>query len=57
MPKVAKTSNCKIKDIVERFSGEFSVSPANQLFCQICESVVKHEKTFFVESHRSSANA
>lgn len=54
MPKVAKTNACKLKDIVQKFNNEFSITPANALFCKICETTVKHEKTFFVESHRNS---
>jgi len=54
MPKVAKTKACKLKDIVQKFPDEFTITPANTLFCKICETTAKHEKLFFVESHKNS---
>ena len=54
MPKVATSSSNKVSKLVRQYPQEFSATPSNALFCKLCEQIVKHERTFFVESHRAS---
>jgi len=39
---------------VRKYPNEFSATPANNLRCQLCEVDVKYDKTFNVDSHRST---
>src|ERR1043165_6636918 len=55
MPKVAKSSSMKLREICDKFKGEFIVSPINNLYCKLCDCTVKYDKVHFVESHRQSA--
>lgn len=54
MPKVAVPSFAKVRAITQKYPREFISSEHNELFCQICCVVVKHEKMFFVDKHRST---
>ena len=54
MPKQAKSSTAKIRQICQVYPDEFSATPARDLRCNLCDMVVKCDKTFFVESHRKS---
>lgn len=55
MPKIAASDKLKVSSIVKQYPSEFSSSSGDKLYCKICECIVKHEKTFFVDSHRSTA--
>ena len=52
MPKVAQISINKINTNICKFRGEFIGTPSNELFCNICSTVVNHVKQFFVELWR-----
>ena len=48
MPKQAKSSTPKVRQICQEYSDEFSATLARDLRCNLCD------KKFFVESHRKS---
>ena len=54
MPKQAKSSAAKVKQICQEYPDEFSATPARDLRCNLCDVLVKCDKTFFVKSHRKS---
>ena len=54
MPKQAKSSTAKVRQICQEYPNEFSATPARDLRCNLCDVSVKCDKTFFVESHRKS---
>ena len=54
MPKQAKSSTAKIRQICQKYPDEFSATPARDLRCNLCNVLVKCDKKFFVESHRKS---
>ena len=54
MPKQAKSSTAKVKQICQEYPDEFSAIPARGLRCNLYDVFVKCDKTFFVESHRKS---
>ena len=54
MPKQAKSSTAKVRQICQKYPDEFSVTPARDLRCNLCDMLVKCDKKFFVESHRKS---
>ena len=54
MPKVSVKDCIKLKKFISDYPNEFSLAPTNELYCNFCECIVKHEKRFFVESHRKS---
>ena len=54
MPKQAKSSTAKVRQIFHEYPNEFLASPARDLRCKLCDVLVKCEKKFFVESHRKS---
>ena len=54
MPKQAKSSTAKVKQICQEYSDECSATPACDLRCNLCDVLVKCDKKFFVESHRNS---
>ena len=55
MPKIAQSPLSKANAYVAEFPEEFKKTPKNELYCFLCECVVKHEKRFFVTSHFSGA--
>ena len=55
MPKIAQSPLSKANAYVAEFPEEFKKTPKNELYCFLCECVVKHEKRFFVTSHLSAA--
>ena len=55
MPKFKQSNLSKINSIIARFPTEFSKTPAPELFCNICNCVVKCDKQFLVDSHRKTA--
>ena len=54
MPKQAKSSTAKVRQICQEYPNEFSAIPACDLRCNLCGVLVKCDKKFFVESHRKS---
>ena len=54
MPKQAKSSAAKVRQICQEYPDEFSATPARDLRCNLCDVLVKCHKKFFVESHRKS---
>ena len=54
MPKLAKSSTAKVRQIFQEYPDEFSATPALDLRCNLCDVLVKCNKKFFVESHRKS---
>ena len=54
MPKQAKSSTAKVRQICQEYLDEFSVTPARDLRCNLCDVLVKCSKKFFVESHQKS---
>ena len=54
MPKQAKSSTAKVRQICQEYPDEFSATPALDLRCNLCDVLVKCNKKFFVESHRKS---
>ena len=54
MPKQAKSSTAKVRQICQEYPDEFSATPVCDLRYNLCDVLVKCDKTFFVESHRKS---
>ena len=54
MPKQAKSSTAKVRQICLEYPDEFSATPARNVRYNLCEVLVKCDKKFFVESHRKS---
>ena len=54
MPKQAKSSTAKVRQICQEYPDEFSSTPARDLRCNLCDVLVKCDKKFFVESHRKT---
>ena len=54
MPKQAKSSTAKVKQICQEHPDEFLAIPARDLRCNLCDVLVKCDKKFFVESHRKN---
>ena len=52
MPKQAKSSTAKVRQICQEYPDEFSTTPACDLRCNLCDVLVKCDKKFFVESHQ-----
>jgi len=50
MPKVKLSSTTKNKAIGKDFE-EFTGTPNEKLYYQVCCCIVKHEKRFFLEQH------
>ena len=55
MPKIAQSPISKVNAYVAEFPEEFKKTHKNELYCFLCECVVKHEKRFFVTRHLSGA--
>ena len=51
MPKQAKSSTAKVRQICQEYPDEFSATPARYLRSNLCDMLVKCDKKFFVESH------
>ena len=51
MPKQAKSSTAKVRQLCQEYPDEFSTTPNRDLRCNL---LVKCDKKFFVESHRKS---
>ena len=56
MPKVKLSSTTKIKAIRKHFE-EFTATPNEELYCQVCCCIVEHKKRFLLNSVYSSREA
>ena len=56
MPKQAKSSTAKVRQICQEYPDEFSATPVRDLRCNLCDVLVKCDKKFFVESHQKVSN-
>ena len=54
MPKQAKPSAARVKEIWYQYPDEFGETPAGDLRCNFCDVLVKCDKNFFAESHQKS---
>ena len=54
MGKTANSQAVKAKRYVNQFPKEFTCNPRNELFCQLCATIVKCDKRFHVEQLTSS---
>ena len=54
MPKQAKSSTAKVRQICQEYPNEFSAAPDSNLRCNFCYVLVKCDKKLFVESHRKN---
>ena len=54
MPKQAKSSTAKVRQICQEYPDGFLATPARDLRCNLCDVLVKCDKKFFVESHQKS---
>ena len=55
MGKTADSQAVKAKRYVNQFPKKFTCNPRNELFCQLCATIVKCDKRFHVEQHRQTA--
>ena len=55
MPKVKQSYSSKVRNILHEYDSEFIATPKGELFCKVCDCVVKCDKKFMVGSHRGSA--
>ena len=55
MGKTAESKVVKTKRYVKQYFQEFSCNPQNDLYCQLCSTIVRCDKRFHVEQHRQSA--
>ena len=54
MGKTAKSKVVKTKRYVKQYPQEFSCDPQNDLYCQLCATIIRCDKSFHVEQHRKS---
>ena len=54
MPKQAKYSTAKVRQICQEYSDKLLATPASDLQCHLCDVLVKCDKKFFAESHQKS---
>ena len=55
MGKTADSQAVKAKRHVNQFTKELTCNLRNELFCQLCATIVKGDKRFHVEQHRQIA--
>ena len=55
MGKTTDSQAVKAKRYVNQFPKEFTSNSQNELFCQLCATIVKCDKRFHVEQHRQTA--
>ena len=51
MGKTADSQAVKAKRYVKQFPKKFTCNSRNELFCQLCATIVKCDKRFHVEQH------
>lgn len=54
MPKYKQSNLQKINQILHKYPSEFSKTSIGQLHCDLCHKLIKFDKMFHIESHRSS---
>ena len=54
LPKQAKSSTAKLRQICQEYLDEFSATPAGDLQCNLCDVLVKCNKKCFVKTHGKS---
>ena len=55
MPKVKQSYSSKVHSILHKYASEFTSTPKGELFCKVCDCIVKCDKKFMVDSHCGSA--
>ena len=55
MPKVKQSYSSKVCSLLHEYASEFTSTPKGELFCKVCDCIVKCDKKFMVDSHCSSA--
>ena len=55
MPKQAASGKTKVNAFIREFHIEFISTPTDELFCKLCEKVVKHDKRFHADQHRNGS--
>ena len=55
MPKQPASGKTKVNAFIRDFHNEFISTPTDELFCKLCEKVVKHDKRFHVDQHRNGS--
>ena len=55
MGKTAESKVIKTKRYVKQYPQEFSCNPQNDLYCQLCATIIRCDKSFHVEQHQKSA--
>jgi len=53
MPKLP-SDNAKVYEIVLCYPGEFVITPHKELFCNFCNTQVKHGKQYFIETRQNT---
>ena len=48
MPKQAKSSIAKVREVCRQYPNEFEATPAGDLRCKFCEVLVKCDKKFLL---------
>ena len=56
MSKVKQSYSSKVYyGILHEYASEFTSTPKGELFCKVCDCIMKCNKMFMVDSHRGSA--
>ena len=45
----------RIKRYILKFGDEFILTPANKLYCMLCNCIVNSEKKYFITAHKKTA--
>ena len=53
--KNSTSGKTKVNAFIREFHNEFISTPTDELFCKLCEKVVKHDKRFHVDQHRNGS--
>ena len=54
MPKIKSSYPSQVKAVVNEHAFEFKSAPIGELYCKLCDCIVRCEKKFMVELHRQS---
>lgn len=54
MPKFARSETFKIKEVMAKYPKEFKITADKKLLCIFCNTLVKCNKTFFIDQHRNT---
>ena len=55
MPEVMQSYSSKVLSILHEYASEFTLTPKGELFCKVCDCIVKCDKKIMVDLHRASA--